>query len=40
LRKQGWRVIRIWEHDLSKKPSRCLQRIVKTLGLRVKAACF
>jgi DNA mismatch endonuclease (patch repair protein) len=27
LRKQGWRVVRIWEHELSKTPERCLHRI-------------
>ena len=26
LRRSGWSVIRIWEHDL-KKPGRCLRRI-------------
>jgi DNA mismatch endonuclease, patch repair protein len=28
LRRQGWRVVRIWEHDLS-KPGRALRRIRK-----------
>ena len=32
LRKRGWRVLRIWEHEL-KKPSRCLARVVRTLSL-------
>jgi len=27
LRRQGWRVVRIWEHDLSKHPERCVERI-------------
>jgi len=27
LRKTGWRVIRIWEHDLVKRPAGCIQRI-------------
>lgn len=31
LRKQGWRIIRIWEHDLVKNPNRCIGRIHKTL---------
>jgi len=32
LRRQGWRVIRIWEHDLPRKPNHCIQRIVRALG--------
>ena len=31
LRKRGWRVIRIWEHEL-KKPNRCLARLVRPLS--------
>jgi DNA mismatch endonuclease (patch repair protein) len=31
LRKNGWRVVRIWEHDL-RKPHRALVRIRKALG--------
>lgn len=31
LRTIGWRVVRIWEHDLKKKPSRCVSRIKKGL---------
>jgi len=30
LRQQGWLVLRIWEHDLSKNPSACIRKI-KTL---------
>ena len=33
LRGQGWRVLRIWEHDLSKNADRCVTKI-KTLLLR------
>lgn len=33
LRKQGWRVIRIWEHALTKAPDRCIQRIIKALEI-------
>lgn len=32
LRKAGWRILRIWEHDL-KKPNRCLARVVRALSL-------
>jgi DNA mismatch endonuclease, patch repair protein len=31
LRKAGWRVIRIWEHDL-RQPARCLARVLRTLS--------
>ena len=32
LRSQGWRVIRVWEHDLSRKnESRILRRVQKAL---------
>jgi DNA mismatch endonuclease (patch repair protein) len=27
LKKNGWHVLRIWEHDLTKKPLACLRRI-------------
>ncbi len=27
LRSKGWRVLRIWEHDLAKRPAYCLRRI-------------
>jgi DNA mismatch endonuclease (patch repair protein) len=30
LRKQGWRVVRVWEHEL-RKPARVLNRIRKAL---------
>ena len=30
LRRAGWRVVRIWEHEL-RKPTRCLARIRKAL---------
>jgi len=31
LRRQGWRVVRIWEHDL-RKPDRVLRRIQTALA--------
>jgi DNA mismatch endonuclease (patch repair protein) len=31
LRRAGWRVIRLWEHDIAKSPARCLHRIRKAL---------
>jgi len=33
LRKCGWRVIRIWEHHLSKRPDFCVSRIKKLTSL-------
>ena len=29
LRRDGWFVIRIWEHDIEKRPAACLRRIRK-----------
>lgn len=38
LRKSGWSVLRIWEHDIKHRPDKCLQmivnRIVSTAGQR------
>lgn len=28
LRKQGWKVIRIWEHDIKLNPEKCIQKIL------------
>ncbi|MFC1548703.1 very short patch repair endonuclease [Candidatus Omnitrophota bacterium] len=32
LRKKGWKVIRLWEHDLKKHLNKCIKRIDKTLA--------
>jgi DNA mismatch endonuclease, patch repair protein len=32
LRSQGWHVLRIWEHDLSKKPLTCIRKIKSALA--------
>lgn len=32
LRREGWTVMRIWEHDVKKKVERCVQRIEAKLG--------
>jgi len=32
LRQEGWRVIRIWEHELARQSVRCVNRIMKTTG--------
>ncbi len=31
LRSDGWFVIRIWEHDIEKRPAACLRRIRKII---------
>lgn len=31
LRRSGWRVLRIWEHDLRRNPGRCVRRVVRLL---------
>ena len=33
LRRAGWRVLRIWECELAKRPETCVRRIEKTLKL-------
>jgi DNA mismatch endonuclease (patch repair protein) len=33
LRRQGWKVIRIWQHALQKSPNTCLNRIRRALEL-------
>ncbi len=32
LRRQGWKVIRIWQHSLKKFPGACLNRILRALA--------
>lgn len=32
LRLKGWRVFRIWEHDLQKQPHKAVSRILRALG--------
>lgn len=31
LRQAGWRVVRVWEHELAKSPQRCIERIKAVL---------
>lgn len=35
LRKSGWRVVRIWEHDLAKRGEACIRRIKSALSTPV-----
>ena len=32
FRRQGWKVIRIWQHSLKKSPNACLNRVLRALG--------
>ena len=32
LRRNGWRVLRIWEHSLKSNPDACVRRVAKTLS--------
>jgi G:T-mismatch repair DNA endonuclease (very short patch repair protein) len=34
LRRRGWKVVRLWEHELAKAPGRCVRRVRKALGVR------
>src|SRR3989344_7353774 len=27
LKKQGWKVIRFWEHDIKKNPDKCIKKV-------------
>ena len=33
LRRMGWRVVRIWEHQVEADPAQCLARIKKAIDL-------
>jgi len=37
LKQQGWRVIRIWEHDLCNRPDHCVDRIAKQIGIQIQS---
>ncbi|MBN2384568.1 very short patch repair endonuclease [bacterium] len=37
LRKLGWRVVRIWEHEIEHSSAECLEKIVNTLKARQSA---
>jgi len=34
LRRSGWKVVRIWEHQVEKDLARCLERITAAIGRR------
>ncbi len=29
LRRDGWSVLRIWEHDIKRKPEKCMQKVLR-----------
>lgn len=29
LKKEGWQVVRIWEHELKKNPDKCIEKVRK-----------
>ena len=33
LRRMGWKVVRIWEHQIERSPDRCLVKVVSFLRL-------
>lgn len=33
LRRQGWRVVRIWEHQLKVDPQACMQRVLVAVAV-------
>jgi DNA mismatch endonuclease (patch repair protein) len=32
LRREGWKVLRLWEHQLEQSPTRCLERVLDALA--------
>lgn len=36
LRKEGWLVLRVWEHEIERNPERCIDRIEAAVDARVK----
>ena len=34
LRRNGWSVLRFWEHDIEKKPEKCVRRIKRKIAER------
>ena len=35
LRRCGWRILRIWEHQIERSPQKCVERILSVLKKRV-----
>ena len=38
LRRHGWKVLRIWEHDIKKDPKRAALRVIRLLRKRIRPA--
>lgn len=34
LRREGWSVLRLWEHDIEKKPEKCIRKIKSKMKTR------
>ena len=39
LRAKGWKVLRIWECDLKKRPEQCVRRIRRAVAERQESSC-
>jgi DNA mismatch endonuclease, patch repair protein len=35
LRRDGWLVLRVWEHEIERNPEQCIDRIAAAVGIRV-----
>ena len=40
LRREGWSVLRIWEHDIEKNPEKCMRKIKRTFSQRQTSVFF
>jgi DNA mismatch endonuclease (patch repair protein) len=36
LKRAGWRVIRLWEHDIERFPERCARRVFNVVQLKMR----
>ena len=39
LRREGWLVIRIWEHDVERDPESCVDRIEEAVKKQAERSC-
>lgn len=37
LRRQGWSVVRVWEHEIRESPRACVERVMKKVKARAKS---
>jgi DNA mismatch endonuclease (patch repair protein) len=40
LRREGWSVLRIWEHDIEKNPKKCMRKIKRKFSQRQTSVFF